>query len=87
MRGKYFIKNLPLHPSKEGTNSFTTLEFLHLEGDFLAYETWSVFITFLSERTLELGSINFNLSILQSPLLGGVAKGRGGQSMQKLNVS
>jgi len=66
-----FIKNPPLHPSKEGTNSFTTLEILHLKGDFIARETRSVFITFFSEGKAKLGSINFNLSILQSPLLGG----------------
>ena len=78
MREIYFIKNPPLHPSKEGANSFTTLEILHLEEDFVARETRSVFITSLSGEELKLGLINFNLSILQSPLLGGDAKGRGG---------
>lgn len=78
MREMYFIKNPPLHPSKEGTNSFTTLEILHLEEDFVARETRSVFITSLSEGKLKLGSMNFNLSILRSPLLGGDTKGRGG---------
>ena len=79
MKEIYLNKNPPLlFPSKEGTNSFTTLEILHLKEYFVACETWIIFITSLPRGESISGSINFNLSILQSPLLGGDAEGRGG---------
>jgi hypothetical protein len=63
MRELYFTKNPPLHPSMEGTNSFTTLEIFHLEEDPVAGPTWSIFIMSLSHRHVEFYPINSSLSI------------------------